>query len=116
MVDALCERDVRLPGGDRLTPRRFQTLGIHFGAESRFDALHHLLAEAFVDGPGGKELSDAFLRGVDAAVSFATQPLYALMHESVYCQGGRPAGRPTASGPSSRVRPGRDGPVRFTGR
>jgi pimeloyl-ACP methyl ester carboxylesterase len=116
VVDALCGRDVRLPGGDRLTPRRFQTLGIHFGAESRFDALHHLLAEAFVDGPGGRELSDAFLRGVDAAVSFATQPLYALMHESVYCQGrasGWAAHRVRAEFPEFDL--DGDGPVRFTG-
>ncbi|MBW8483668.1 alpha/beta fold hydrolase [Actinomadura parmotrematis] len=82
--DHLAEHDVRLPGGDRLTPRRFQTLGIAFGSSARFDALHFLLEEAFA----GEELSDAFLRGVDAEVSYAGQPLYALLHEAIYCQGG----------------------------
>jgi pimeloyl-ACP methyl ester carboxylesterase len=76
--------DVRLPGGERLTVRRFQTLGIGFGADARFDSLHHLLEEAFV--PGG-ELSDTFLRGVDATVSYAANPLYALLHEACYGQG-----------------------------
>ncbi|GAA0502663.1 alpha/beta fold hydrolase [Saccharopolyspora thermophila] len=78
----LAEHDVRMPTGERLTPERFQTLGIQFGQGSRFDALHFLLEEAFV----GAELSDTFLRGVDAVVSFAERPLYAVLHEAIYCQ------------------------------
>ncbi|GAA2794668.1 alpha/beta fold hydrolase [Saccharopolyspora taberi] len=86
VVDHLAEHDVRLPAGERLTPERFQTLGIQFGQASRFDALHYLLEEAFVAGPSGPALSDTFLRGVDAVVSFAERPLYALLHEAIYCQ------------------------------
>ncbi|GAB3976435.1 alpha/beta fold hydrolase [Actinoallomurus acanthiterrae] len=107
---------VMLPTGGRLTPRRFQMLGMGLGLQSRFDALHHLLEEAFVDGPGNSELSDVFLRRVDSAVSFTEYPLYALLHEAIYCQG-------TASAwAAERVRrkfpefdPDRYGPVCFTG-
>ncbi|QUH03076.1 alpha/beta fold hydrolase [Saccharopolyspora erythraea] len=86
VVEHLASHEVPLPSGDRLTPERFQTLGIQFGQAARFDALHYLLEEAFVAGPTGPELSDTFLRGVDAVVSFAERPLYAVLHEAIYCQ------------------------------
>ncbi|MGW3469849.1 alpha/beta fold hydrolase [Saccharopolyspora sp. NPDC000995] len=71
VVEHLAEHEVIMPTGERLTPERFQTLGIQFGQASRFDALHYPLAEAFV----GDFLLDAFQRGVDAVVSFAERPL-----------------------------------------
>ena len=115
-VDHLREHDVCLPGDERLTPRRFQTFGITFGTTTRFDSLHYLLEEAFIEGANGPELSDTFLRAVDAVVSYAERPLYAVLHEAIYCQ-------ETASDWSAeRVRtefPQFDldagGPVRFTG-
>lgn len=87
IVRHLREKDVRLPTGERLSPRRFQSLGMRLGMRADFDALHYLLEEAFVDGVDGPELSDTFLAGVGAAVSFATNPLYAVLHEAIYCQG-----------------------------
>ncbi|MCI2417626.1 alpha/beta hydrolase [Saccharopolyspora sp. K220] len=83
VVEHLAEHEVIMPTGERLTPERFQTLGIQFGQGSQFDALHYLLEEAFA----GEALSDTFLRGVDRVVSFAERPLYAALHEAIYCQG-----------------------------
>jgi hypothetical protein len=57
-------------------------VGRMLGHSLRFDELHFLLEDAFI----GDELSDTFLRGVDTLVSQATHPLYAVMHESIYCQ------------------------------
>ncbi|MER5949836.1 alpha/beta fold hydrolase [Streptomyces sp. NPDC001904] len=85
----LADHDVRMPSGERLSVRRFQTLGITFGTASGFDTLHYLLECAFVPGPHGPALSDPFLRGVDAVVSLAPRPLYAVLHEAIYAQGGR---------------------------
>jgi proline iminopeptidase len=51
------------------------------------DGLHHLLEDAFVETPRGARLSDAFLEQVRSLVSRAGNPLYALMHESIYGQG-----------------------------
>ncbi|MGP4020297.1 alpha/beta fold hydrolase [Saccharopolyspora sp. 5N708] len=82
IVEHLAEHEVIMPTGERLTPERFQSLGSQFGHAARFDALHYLLEEAFV----GDALSDTFLRGVDAVVSFAERPLYAALHEAIYCQ------------------------------
>lgn len=80
----LAEHDVRLPTGERLTARRFQTLGLGLGSSSRFDDLHYTLDEAFV---GDGVLSDTFLQDVGATVSYAAQPLYALVHEACVCNG-----------------------------
>jgi proline iminopeptidase len=76
-----------LPGGERLTVERFQMVGSFLGGNTRVDGLHHLLEDAFVDTPRGARLSDAFLEQVRSLVSRAGNPLYALMHESIYGQG-----------------------------
>jgi len=76
-----------LPTGERLTPERFQMMGNYFGGNTRIDALHYLLEDAFVLTTDGDRLSDGFLEQVSAQVSRATNPLYALMHESIYVQG-----------------------------
>jgi pimeloyl-ACP methyl ester carboxylesterase len=74
-----------LPTGARLTPRLFQTLGFGLGLERRAKHLHYLLESAFL--PGGRMLSDMFLRGVEREVSFAENPLFPVQHELIYCQG-----------------------------
>jgi pimeloyl-ACP methyl ester carboxylesterase len=76
-----------LPDGGRLTVERFQMVGSFLGGNTRVDALHHLLEDAFVATPAGDRLSDAFLEQVAGIVSRAANPLYALMHESIYGQG-----------------------------
>jgi len=72
--------DVRLPGGDRLTPRRLRGLGVMLGMSARFDALHYIL-ELDPDSP-------AFLHDVEAASPFARNPLYAVLHEACWADGG----------------------------
>ncbi|TKV28272.1 alpha/beta hydrolase [Arthrobacter sp. NamB2] len=76
-----------LPGGDRLTARRFQMVGSFLGGNTRIHGLHYLLEDAFIRTAHGPRLSAAFLEQVHAVVSRASQPLYALLHESIYCQG-----------------------------
>jgi len=76
-----------LPTGERLTPERIQMLGHYFGGNTRIDALHYLLEDAFVPTVDGDRLSDGFLAQVSAQVDRAANPLYALMHESIYVQG-----------------------------
>ncbi|MEU8504557.1 alpha/beta fold hydrolase [Streptomyces brevispora] len=109
--------DVRMPTGERLTVRRFQTLGITFGTASKAESLHYLLESAFTDGADGPEPTDTFLRGVEAAVSFAERPLYAALHEPIYAQGGRAtdwsAHRVRREFPDFDATAG--GPLRFTG-
>ena len=78
--------DVRLPGGDRLTVRRFQTLGMGFGMQPGFDRVHWMLDEAFADSAETR-LSDTFLATVQETTGFATNPLYAALQEAIYGPG-----------------------------
>ncbi|MFE9798697.1 alpha/beta fold hydrolase [Streptomyces goshikiensis] len=82
----LAETPVRLPGGYRLTVEAFQSLGILLGTGDGSHQLHYLLEDAFLPTPDGPALSDAFLEGVHAQLSFAGHPLYALVHEALYAQ------------------------------
>lgn len=83
----LIDHDVRLPNGDALSVRRFQQLGAAFGMSDGFEKVHYLLEEAFVRGARGLEMNYAFLRGVENAHAFDTNPIYAILHEPLYCEG-----------------------------
>jgi pimeloyl-ACP methyl ester carboxylesterase len=71
---------VRLPGGDALTWRRVRQLGGRLGMSPGADSLHQLLELAF-DSP-------AFRHDMQGAVAFERNPLYAVIHEACYADGG----------------------------
>ena len=72
--------DVRLPSGDRLTPRRLRQLGNLLGMSTGAEDLHYIL-ELPVDSP-------AFRHDVEAALAFARNPLYAVLQEACWADGG----------------------------
>ncbi len=86
VADHVASTDARLPSGDRLTVPRLQSLGLFLGWSDGLERLHHLLEGAWTHTRRG-ELADDFLASVEAATTFVQQPLYAVMHESIYCQG-----------------------------
>ncbi|MDQ6817039.1 MAG: alpha/beta hydrolase [Actinomycetota bacterium] len=73
-------QDMRLPGGDVLTWRRFRQLGSMLGMSDGAEHLHYIL-ELPHDSPG-------FLHDVESAVAFARNPIYAILHEACYADGG----------------------------
>lgn len=75
----LAADDVRLPGGDRLTPQRMRQLGLMLGTGTGSERLHHLLELPHA--------SPAFLHDVERASPFPRNPLYAVIHESCYANG-----------------------------
>ena len=87
IAEHLANNDVRLPDGTRFSVRRFQQLGMQFGASDGFEKIHYLLEDAFVDGAHGREISLAFLRGYDHLMPFEPNPIYALFQEPIYCEG-----------------------------
>ena len=116
IVDHLEQNEVRLPTGDRLTPRRLQQLGIGFGMSNGFEQAHYLLENALVDGAQGRELHYSFLRGVENAQPYEANPIYAILHEACYCEGVAShwsAERVRAEYPEFAITP--DQPVYFTG-
>ena len=82
VADLLAADDVRLPDGDRLTVRRLQFLGSGFGMRHGFGQLHRLVDEAFAGS--GEGPSDPFLAEVLDRTSFAENPLWAVLQESIY--------------------------------
>jgi pimeloyl-ACP methyl ester carboxylesterase len=84
---ALDDDTVKLPGGDRLTSRRFLQLGLQFGFSGGFETVHYLVESAFVNGPDGAEFSWPFLRDFHATLSYDTHPIFSVLHEAAYAQG-----------------------------
>jgi len=76
---------VPLPGGGTLTPEGIQWTGINLGGAGGMERLHYWFETAFTDGTGG--LSHVFLRGFENMLSVDTNPIYALLHESIYANG-----------------------------
>ncbi|KIM36748.1 hypothetical protein M413DRAFT_31379 [Hebeloma cylindrosporum] len=79
--------DVVLPNGGRLTPSRWQQLGMRFGAHGGIDAIHQLVFRASDElGQFGK-FSYKTLQMAEDQQPFDGNPLYAILHEPIYCQG-----------------------------
>ncbi|MGW6354694.1 alpha/beta fold hydrolase [Streptomyces sp. NPDC055092] len=121
IAEYLAEHEPVLNGGYQLTVEAFQSLGILLGGTDGSDRLHYLLEDAFVRTPAGVELSDAFQEDVQATLSYAGHPLYALVHEAIYGQDARPtnwsAERVRGEFPqfdAAKTLAG-DGPLLFTG-
>ena len=79
----LARRPATLPGGGTLTVERFQELGHVLGSSTGSHTLHYLLEHPFAC----PDLSDAFLAEAEVQLSYASAPLYALVHEACYAQG-----------------------------
>lgn len=86
IADILEVQDVRLPDGDRLSTRRFQSLGIDLGMSTGAENIHWLVDEAFGSDPD--QLSDCFLAAVMAKSSYDENPLFMVLQESIYGQNG----------------------------
>jgi pimeloyl-ACP methyl ester carboxylesterase len=78
--DRVSDDGVTLPSGDRLTWRHARQLGAMLGMTGGAERLHHLL-ELPPDSP-------AFLHDLEAETGFARNPLYAILHEACWADGG----------------------------
>jgi pimeloyl-ACP methyl ester carboxylesterase len=80
IVEHVEANDVRAPSGDRVTANRVRHLGNVLGMSYGAEHLHYVL-ERPVDSPG-------FLHAVDDPMGFARNPVYAVVHEACYADGG----------------------------
>ncbi|XP_028096212.1 uncharacterized protein LOC114296117 isoform X1 [Camellia sinensis] len=94
VVNHLAEHEgggVPLPSGGILTPRGLQILGLSgLGSSTGFERLHYMFERVWdpVIAPGAKkQISYYFLNAFEKWSGFDTNPLYAILHESIYCQG-----------------------------
>jgi pimeloyl-ACP methyl ester carboxylesterase len=72
--------DLRLSGGTRLSWRRFRQVGEMLGMSDGAERLHYLL-ELTPDSP-------AFLHDVQDPLGFTRNPIYAILHEACWADGG----------------------------
>ncbi|KAG0268797.1 hypothetical protein DFQ27_005732 [Actinomortierella ambigua] len=82
----LSTNTVKLPNGGILTPRKFQQMGMSFGLSGGMDRLHALCLKALVSIEGREELSSSFLTEM-VANQENIPPIYAALHEAIYCDG-----------------------------
>ncbi len=88
VADFVSGHEVRLPGGDLLTVRRLQTLGLDLGMSLSAERMHWLFEEAWTDeSPAPRALGDSFLDQVQRRTSFWDNPLFAVLQESIYGSG-----------------------------
>ncbi|KAL6709455.1 hypothetical protein ACN47E_001390 [Coniothyrium glycines] len=79
---------VRVQGGEgHLSARRFLQLGIYFGKHGGVDEVHALVLRADTDLSQFGHLTRPTVMALEAAQSFDTNVIYALLHEPLYSQG-----------------------------
>lgn len=76
--------DERLPTGERLSARRFRTIGIDLGRSTGPVSLTWLLESPWHTVRGNKRLRTGFLEALGQRLSYASHPLYAAIHETIY--------------------------------
>ena len=81
LLDRAESQEIVLPCGDPLHPGRVRQLGLLLGMSDGYERLHYLL-ELDWD-------SAAFLHDAEHATTFARNPIYAILHESCWANGGR---------------------------
>ncbi|KAE8373728.1 Alpha/Beta hydrolase protein [Aspergillus bertholletiae] len=86
IMQYLQENDVAVPSG-KLTPARFQQLGLIFGMHGGLDSIHELVLRAWNDLEIFGFLSLPTRTSIDAAGGFDSAVIYAILHEAIYCQG-----------------------------
>lgn len=114
------EHPVILPDGGKLTLVRYLSMGISFGFHGGLDAVHDIILRTINDIDSFGFLTKATLARIEATGEFENHVLYAIMHESVYCQSGGKSnwsasrlfsGKDTYNDSNDDV----DAPLQFTG-
>jgi pimeloyl-ACP methyl ester carboxylesterase len=81
------DNTVRLPSEGALSARRFLQLGIAFGMHDGIDEVHNIVLRCANDLAMFGHLTRGTTAMIDAASSFETNIIYAILHEAIYLQG-----------------------------
>jgi hypothetical protein len=76
---------VDLPSGGKLTAERLLTLGFGLGMHGGLDAVHGLILKLATDLDQFSFLTRSSLAAVEQNVTFDSNPIYAILHEAIYC-------------------------------
>ncbi|KAB8070375.1 Alpha/Beta hydrolase protein [Aspergillus leporis] len=86
IMQYLKENNVSVPSG-KLSPERFQQLGLVFGMHGGFDSIHELVLRSYNDLNMFGFLTHPTRTAIDSAGGFDNNIIYAILHEAIYCQG-----------------------------
>jgi len=92
---------VALPGGGTLTAQRLLSFGVSFGSHGGLDTIHALVIRMVADIDQFGFLTRGTLVNAEQHLPLDTNPIYAVLHESIYCQGRGIASKWAASRTSS---------------
>ncbi|KAJ6589968.1 alpha/beta-hydrolase [Mycena vulgaris] len=84
------ENKVILPNGGQLTVSRWLQLGIQLGAAGGIDQIHQTVFRVTNDLELFGKLTFKTLSAIEAKYTFDGNPIYAILHEPLYCQGHAP--------------------------
>ncbi|KAK4174959.1 Alpha/Beta hydrolase protein [Triangularia setosa] len=82
------EEGIPLPGGGTFTVHRLLGLGMAFGCHGGLDAVHNLILRLISDLDQFNTFTIPTLMAFEREVPFDTNPVYAILHESIYCSKG----------------------------
>jgi len=82
----ISEHDTYLATGEKLTVEMLQLLGVNLGMEEGPEAVYYLLEQALIATPQGTQVNPLFLAQFCQFLDYNTNPIFALLHESIYCQ------------------------------
>lgn len=87
IVAYLDRNNVTLPSGGKLTRQRFLDLGLAFGGHGGIDTVHRIVQKMVNDLELYDTLTLKTKQTIESQQSFDGNPIYALLHEAIYCQG-----------------------------
>ncbi|ESZ99588.1 hypothetical protein SBOR_0033 [Sclerotinia borealis F-4128] len=80
---------LQLPSGGTLTVRMFLTMGINFGFHGGLDTVHDVVLRMSSDLDQYSFVTKPTLKAIEDMVSMDNNVIYAILHESIYCQSGK---------------------------
>lgn len=86
LIQHIQSNEVILATGERLTVEMLQLLGINIGMEQGPESVYYLLEQALIETASGTQVNPLFLAHFCQLLDFNTNPIFALLHESIYCQ------------------------------
>lgn len=86
LAQHISDNEVRLATGEQLTVEMLQLLGINIGMEQGPESVYYLLEHALITTASGTTVNPLFLAHFCQLLDYNTNPIFALLHESIYCQ------------------------------
>lgn len=110
---------LKTPNGGDLTSRRFRQIGIELGMHGGIDRIHNIITRLSSDLEQYSFITFKSREMVENALHYDSNPIYAILHESIYCQSSKPSNwssqRVLATYPEFKDETDSDKPIYFYG-